>query len=147
MWREVFDICFVSNVCATSITTIRNILPGDKILTTTMDEEPAAPSNGSSIPETYKQTAFEIIETLQSLSMDTGPLEKIIIMLATNLTFDDPGVVWDKIVADPEFRAMQLAFNLWLNNQVTSIYSNTENERYDIFYVHLFLAFNIICVF
>lgn len=89
------------------------------------------------IIEKYKQDSEQIIKTLQFISdpkyfcslQNCVALEKVLHMIATNLTFNDPGIFLNKILADPKSQQLQETFNMWLNNQIVFIYCNTENER------------------
>lgn len=93
------------------------------------------------LTEAYKQTTIHIIETLQPL-IDEGQylhsipfsmaLEKILLMLTTDLTYDDPGIFEKIIVEHVQCRDMHEAFNMWLNNQIIFVFSTTTNKRFVI---------------
>lgn len=109
------------------------------------------------LTETYKQTTVHIIETLQPL-IDEGQylhsisfsmaLERILLMLTTDLTYDDPGIFENIIIEQAQCRDMHEAFNMWLNNQIIFIFSATTNKRFvnfDNFITHNFIMY-LICL-
>lgn len=78
----------------------------------------------------------QIIETLNLILEPSAfastpsslALEKVLYMIQTNLTFDDSGIFYSINCPNPSDRSVQVAFHLWLNNQLVYISSNAQTD-------------------